>query len=152
MSQNPTTIVICGITGDLAQKKILPALYDMYVGGKLEKDTHIVGFSRREMSRSEIKTYVRELVSAGSGDIESFLNTVSYVSGQFDDPKSYAKLAEHFSAIDVTVGGCSNKLFYFSVPPNLYEMMAEHLSSAGLMIPCGGPDGFARVLIEKPFG
>src|SRR5205807_1014039 len=53
---------------------------------------------------------------------------------------------------DKELGDCSNKLFYLSVPPNLYETICTHISESGLSIPCGGEDGFARILIEKPFG
>lgn len=154
MKTFPTTIIICGITGDLAQKKILPALFDLYQRGDLDDSVRIVGFSRRAMSAGEISDFV---VATLQKDLDKekqsqFLTKISYISGQFDDMQSYKKLSEHLADLDKEREGCSNKLFYFSVPPSLYEMLARHISQSGLSIPCGGKDGFSRILIEKPFG
>jgi glucose-6-phosphate 1-dehydrogenase len=151
----PTTIVICGITGDLAQKKIVPALFDLHKNGKLGENFRLVGFSRREMTSAEIQTFVETILSEHNLDcpsVEDFIKKVSYVSGQFDDKNSYQKLSRHLAELDKERGTCSNKLFYFAVPPTLYETLAVQISDSGLSIPCGGEDGFARILIEKPFG
>jgi len=150
MTQQPTTIILFGITGDLAQKKILPALYDLYQKGQLSQ-TQIVGFSRREFSDVQIRDFVSALLPENFN--REFLGLVTYVQGQFDDSASYTRLAEHLAVLDKEFfNGCSNKLFYLSVPPNLYENITRQISKSGLSIPCGGPDGFARILIEKPFG
>lgn len=149
MSQ-PTTIIIFGITGDLSQKKIIPALYDLYRTGRLT-ETKIVGFSRRPFSDEEIKNFVPSFLPSDFD--ERFLGLVSYVQGQFDEPESYQKLSEHLLESDrKNFDGCSNKLFYLSVPPVFYEMIFSRLADSGLMIPCGGNDGFSRLLVEKPFG
>lgn len=151
MLERPTTIVLFGITGDLAQKKLLPAIYDLYRTGRLTK-TRIVGFSRREFSSDEIRDFVKATLPQENFD-SSFLDLITYVQGQFDDPVSYKNLSEHLSNFcDKELGDCSNKLFYLSVPPTLYEMISKNISASGLSIPCGGDDGFARILIEKPFG
>ncbi len=148
----PTTIIIFGITGDLAQRKILPALYDLYINGGLPERTRIVGFSRRAFSHEEIQEQTR-LSLPRHNLIGDFLTLITYVQGDFDDQESYAKLGNHLVELDGEFHhGCSNKLFYLSVPPTLYALIAEHLSQSGLSIPCGGPDGFARILVEKPFG
>ena len=84
---------------------------------------------------------------------EEFLDMITYVEGQFDSKDAYQKLGEHLLALDREFNnGCSNKLFYLSVPPTLYENIAKQISDSGLSIPCGGADGFARILVEKPFG
>ncbi len=151
MTSRPTTIILFGITGDLAQKKLLPAIYDLYITNRLS-NTQIVGFSRREFSNEEIRIFIKETIKTDNFD-ESFLDLITYVQGQFDDSASYMKLAKHLAEVtDKELGDCSNKLFYLSVPPNLYEMIATHISKSGLSVPCSGEDGFARVLIEKPFG
>ena len=75
------------------------------------------------------------------------------MQGDFSDLDSYKKLAKHLVELDQKFhDGCSNKLFYLSVPPTLYEDIATHISASGLSIPCGGVDGYARILVEKPFG
>ena len=151
----PTTIIICGITGDLAQKKILPALFDLYKNKKLGDDFRLVGFSRRDMSDTDLRVFIETILSEHEMDCkqaEDFADRISYISGQFDDQNSYQKLTEHLAELDEDRGGCSNKLFYFAVPPTLYETLATHISESGLSIPCGGKDGFSRILLEKPFG
>ncbi len=151
MKIRPTTIVLFGITGDLSQKKLLPVMYDMYTKGEL-KNTKIVGFSRRDFKEDEIKAFVKDFLPKENFD-QSFLNIITYISGQFDDKESYKKLSEHLlESCDREFGECSNKLFYLSVPPNFYETICTNISYSGLSIPCGGKDGFARILIEKPFG
>jgi glucose-6-phosphate 1-dehydrogenase len=151
----PTTIIICGITGDLAQKKIIPALFDLYKDGKLGKDFRLVGFSRREMTNTDLRAFIENILCEHGKDCSNakdFINKISYISGQFDDKNSYQKLAGHLSELDMERKTCSNKLFYFAVPPTLYENLATQISESGLSIPCGGKDGFSRILIEKPFG
>ncbi len=151
MIKRPTTIVLFGITGDLARKKLLPSLYDLYVTKRL-KNTKIVGFSRRSFSQKEIKEFVRGIVKTKKFD-KKFLNILSYVQGNFSEESAYHELAKHLNEnCDKEFGKCSNKLFYLAVPPSLYETICTNISHSGLSIPCGGKDGFARILIEKPFG
>jgi glucose-6-phosphate 1-dehydrogenase len=151
----PTTIIICGITGDLAQKKIVPALFDLHKNGKLGDDFRLVGFSRRDMTDSDLQEFIKTILSelgTNCDEANDFITKFSYVSGQFDDKNSYRKLSEHLVKLDNERETCSNKLFYFAVPPTLYETLATHISESGLSIPCGGDAGFSRILIEKPFG
>lgn len=150
MKLEPTTLVLFGITGDLSQKKIIPALYDMYKKSILPKAFSVVGFSRREFTDQEIRKFIAEDLKE-IPDPE-FLEKFYYVQGNFDNPNSYLELGKHLSGIDDMHGGCTNKLFYLSTPPNFYEMIALNLSNSGLSIPCGGEDGFTRILLEKPFG
>ncbi len=155
--KTPTCFVILGVTGDLAQKKLFPALLDLYAKDVLPSSFHIIGFSRREMRTEEFRDFVKEAISKKNHGyspnlVEKFLSHLSYVQGLFDDLSAYKRLASYLSAIDMQLEQCSNKLFYLSVPPTLYEMICTNLSKSGLMIPCGGGLGWARLLIEKPFG
>lgn len=155
MAADPTTIVIFGITGDLAQKKILPALADLHARGALPTGMRVVGFSRRDMSQTDIRAFVAAALGASgiTASVDAFLDTITYVQGEFGDAAAYRRLGEHLQFLDAQYHmRCSNKLFYLSVPPTLYEMIATELSASGLSIPCGGPDGYARILVEKPFG
>lgn len=151
---NPTIVVIFGITGDLASRKLIPAFYHLFKQGLLPKDFKIVGFSRREFEdraiRAELKRYLPQ--SSLSKEAEKFLKLITYRQGIFDDPKSYQSLRLELEKIDASFGQCSNKLFYLAVPPHLYEMIAQNIYKSGLSIPCGGNRGWARILIEKPFG
>lgn len=162
--KTPTTFIIFGVTGDLAQKKLFPALLHLYSGGIMPPLFRIVGVSRRDMDDTGFRDFAKKTIFPSSEYdqkiIDEFLSKVSYVQGQFDDNKLYAKLSGHLEKVDETFKSCSNKLFYLSVPPSLYELILTNLSFSGLTIPCkedwvGKSDslvGWTRVLIEKPFG
>ena len=155
---NPTIFVIFGITGDLAQRKLLPSLLSLYVKKLLPEKFAIIGVSRRLLSREEFRQFVRDEINIKFGqyreeDVKHFLDHMSYVQGSFDTDDMYTRLAERLQSIDKQqFKTCSNKLFHLSVPPTLYENILDHLSSSGLTVPCGPEEGWTRVLIEKPFG
>jgi len=157
MNENevPTIFVIFGATGDLAHRKLFPALLELFEKKLLPSKFHIVAFARRpftdETFRAEI---VPSLEKAKDKEIlEAFLKHITFSQGLFDDARSYETLAKKLQKIDEEAFKvCSNKLFYLAVPPNFYESIATKLKSSGLTIPCGGDLGWTRVLIEKPFG
>lgn len=154
----PTIFVIFGITGDLASRKLLPSLLSLYTKKLLPEKFAIIGVSRRMLSREEFRQFVRDEINIKFGqyreeDVKHFLDHMSYVQGSFDTDDMYTRLAERLQSIDKQqFKTCSNKLFHLSVPPTLYENILDHLSTSGLTIPCGGDEGWTRVLIEKPFG
>ncbi len=153
----PTTFIIFGITGDLAQRKLLPSLLNLYVKKVLTKKFAIVGFSRRAFSREDFRQYVRDHINIRPGqykeeDVKHFLDHLYYEQGMFDEPSSYASLAARLQILDDGFTQCSHKLFHLAVAPSFYETILKHLSNSGLTIPCGGNEGWTRVLVEKPFG
>jgi glucose-6-phosphate 1-dehydrogenase len=153
----PTIFVIFGVTGDLAGRKLLPSLLNLYVTKRLPSRFTIVGFSRRHMSRVEFREFVREGMNIRPGqyheeDIKHFLDHICYEQGNFDDTASYQRLSIRLSSMDDDWGQCSNKLFHLSVPPSLYESILDRLASSGLSTPCSDATGWTRILIEKPFG
>ncbi|MEK7646588.1 MAG: glucose-6-phosphate dehydrogenase [Patescibacteria group bacterium] len=154
---NPTIFVIFGITGDLAARKLIPALLNLYAKKMLPQRFSIIGFSRRPMARDEFREYIRERLHIRPGqyreeDIKHFFDHMSYEQGLFDDPRAYARLADKLNEIDARWGQCSNKLFHLSVPPTLYEGILERLAQSQLTVPCADDTGWTRILIEKPFG
>ena len=153
----PTIFIIFGITGDLAGRKILPALLNMYVNKRLPDRFAIVGFSRRNFSKEEFRQLIREHINIRPDqfrgeDIKHFIDHIFYEQGFFDDAKAYGRLANRLKIIDDGFKICSNKLFHLSIPPSLNESIFDNLSTSGLTIPCGGDGGWTRVLVEKPFG
>ena len=157
LALHPTIFVIFGITGDLAHRKLLPALLSLYVKKLLPPRFAIVGFSRRQFSREEFRELIRSRLNILPGqfneeDIKHFLDHISYEQGYFDSPIAYSRLADRLKKTDDAWGQCSNKLFHLSVPPNLYEGILKELANSGLTIPCDDKSGWTRVLIEKPFG
>jgi len=152
----PTILVIFGATGDLAQRKLFPAVLDLREKKLLPNKFRVVGFSRRIFSNSEFKKIIRSNLIAKKESselaIDDFLNCITYQQGLFDDKSAYLNLAEVLNKIDDEFKQCSNKLFYLAVPPSLYELIFSHLALSKLTVPCGGNLGWTRVLVEKPFG
>ena len=153
----PTIFIIFGITGDLAGRKLLPALLNLYVKKQLPNKFAIVGFSRKPFTREDFRVFVREHMNIKTGqykeeEVKHFIDHMYYEQGNFDASSSYAQLAQRLKNIDDTFHQCSNKLFHLSIPPSLYESIFQHLSNSGLTIPCGGDEGWTRILVEKPFG
>lgn len=156
-AMHPTIFVIFGITGDLAARKLLPALLALYSKKKLPARFSIIGFSRRSFSREEFRELIRGGLHVKPGefkeeDVKHFMDHMSYEQGMFNDPAAYERLAFRINEIDRLWGQCSNKLFHLSVPPSLYEGILNNLSSSRLTEPCADDTGWTRVLIEKPFG
>jgi len=154
---HPTIFVIFGVTGDLAARKLIPALLGLYAKKLLPARFAIIGFSRRPFSREEFRDLIRTRINVKPGqfkeeDIKHFLDHMSYEQGMFDDRGAYERLAARIAEVDARWGQCSNKLFHLSVPPTLYEGILKNLASSGLSEPCADETGWTRVLIEKPFG
>lgn len=153
----PTVFIIFGITGDLAGRKLLPSLLNLYVKKLLPQKFAIVGFSRRPFNREEFREFIRGHMHIKPGEykeeeIKHFLDHMYYEQGLFDNATSYGSLSMRLKLLDDGFHQCSNKLFHLAVAPTYYETILEHLSNSGLTIPCGGNEGWTRVLVEKPFG
>lgn len=154
---NPVTFVIFGATGDLARTKLFPALFNLLTKGKLPEKYSIIGFSRRDWSNSDFQTYVSEILvknrtALDSKIFDNFINSLSYIKGDFTVPDDYNRVAEIIAKIDIEREICSDRLLYLAAPPEIYEFILNGIDKSGLAIPCGGDKGWARVLIEKPFG
>ncbi|MDE1967168.1 MAG: glucose-6-phosphate dehydrogenase, partial [Patescibacteria group bacterium] len=157
IADHPTIFVILGITGDLASRKLLPALLTLYSKRLLPQRFAIIGFSRRQFSRDEFREHIREHLNVKPGqfreeDIKHFLDHMTYEQGFFDNAPAYERLSERLKSIDDRWGQCSNKLFHLSVPPSLYEGILNRLAESKLTRPCDDATGWTRILIEKPFG
>lgn len=157
----PTIFVIFGVTGDLALRKLLPALLSLYTHKMLPRSFAIVGVARRPFTREEFRQFIRDGINIKvtqfkEEDIKHFLDHMSYVQGLFDSPELFRNLADKLEEIDEKLRDCTNKLFHLSVPPSYYSGILEYLSHSGLTIPCirrnGINKGWTRVLVEKPFG
>ena len=137
---NSDAIVVFGVTGDLAFKKIFPALHALAARGQL--NAPIVGVGRLRMEREQLIDRVRKSVSArGQVNEAAFARLTSllqYVSGDYGD-------LELFTNIRKALGSAHNPLFYLAIPPSAFPRTIEHLSHAGCTTG-------ARVVVEKPFG
>lgn len=153
------TIVIFGGSGDLARRKLVPALFELHRQGLLAKETAIVGFARSVGSDEEWRD---ELAAAldehgrGGGDAEearrSFASRLHAVRGDLRSDASYAELKERLAAIEAERGLTGNRLYYLAIPPSGIGDAARRLGAAGLVHPVEGDGPFSRLVVEKPFG
>jgi glucose-6-phosphate 1-dehydrogenase len=160
----PCTMVICGATGDLTERKLAPALYNTLLGGFLPPEFTVVGFARRDLTDEAFRAHLLEGINEHSRNRpakpaiwESFAGGIEYHRGDFDDPAAYAELAKRLDRIDRDRGTAGNRLFYLAVPPSLYPEIVNQLDRAGLASPgarrrSGPKRGWTRVIVEKPFG
>ena len=131
-----TTIVIFGATGDLAKKKLLPALIELNKAGNLPGIFRIVGFSRDELSHDAYQIMMREAVLqekvSKDDQLTNFFEQWSFQQGQFEDIAAYEKLSVYLSKLDKELGVHTNKLFYLAVPTRFYECIFKNLLDSGL--------------------
>ncbi len=152
---HPTSLVIFGATGDLAHRKLLPALYNLAHEGGLPERFELIGVARREKTNDEFREMAKtsiERFSRRSPDprvLEGLLGEMIYVSGAFDDLEVYGKLDQCLGRFDERAGQKLNRIFYLSTAPQFFPVITGKLGQAGLNL---APDAEARIVIEKPFG
>ncbi|MEX2247366.1 MAG: glucose-6-phosphate dehydrogenase [Dehalococcoidia bacterium] len=151
-------IVVFGATGDLTARKLVPALYNLARTHLLPPGFSVVGFARRdysddqfrEMMKAAVAEYSREPVQDDIWD--SFARCLHYVSGTFDHVDAYARLGERLEKQDIAHNAAGNRLFYLATPPNAYETVVHRLGEAGLARGGTAAGGWARLIVEKPYG
>jgi glucose-6-phosphate 1-dehydrogenase len=150
-----TTLVIFGATGDLAHRKLLPALYNLAHEGALPERFELVGVARREQSDDEFAQVVKESIERFSRQkpdpdvLEGLLKDIRYVSGTFDEDSVYSELDRVLGEFDEQAGHPMNRVFYLSTAPEFFPLIAGKIGDAGLT-KCERAD--TRIVIEKPFG
>ena len=148
-----TTFVIFGASGDLTQRKLVPALYRAVLQERLPEDTAIVGVSRSEMEDAAYRDRLRESTQKFARDDfdadawERFANRIYYLPGDITKPDDFGKLSAFLQKID---DGKGTRVFYLATMPSLYDIAFENLGAAGLAKE--SPGSPRRIVIEKPFG
>src|SRR3974390_485400 len=157
-SAEPVSIVLFGASGDLAKRKVIPAMYDLAQHNGLGQRYPITGFARTPMTDDSFRATLGEAAKTISevGPIDpakwsDFAKTLHYCEGDYADPQAYKRLAEQLDKIDQERNLCGNRLFYLSTPPEVYQNIIEHLGEAGLAQP-NCPGSWVRIIVEKPFG
>jgi glucose-6-phosphate 1-dehydrogenase len=152
----PCAVVIFGVTGDLARKKVVPAIYDLANRGLLPPTFALVGFGRRDWDDEAFSNEVYQLVKQHSRTPfrqviwDRLAEGCRFVQGNFDDDAAFARLAETLEKLDADRGTGGNHGFYLAIPPKSFPAVLEQLHNAGLAEPQDG--SWRRVVIEKPFG
>jgi glucose-6-phosphate 1-dehydrogenase len=148
----PQLIVLFGASGDLARKKVLPALYNLSVQGALPERHAIVGFAMTEWDDDAFREHAREAVEGFSHSgldedrFKVFADSLSFVSGGFDDDEAFDALGERLTQLDRRIETDGGRLFYLATPPSFFGTIPERLRTTGQVTPA------ARIVIEKPFG
>ncbi len=150
----PAILVIFGASGDLTQRKLVPAIYQMKRDRRLPPETTIVGVARREWSHDYFREQMREGIEQFSDGIgaqemwEDFAQGLYYCPGDIDKPESYQKLKAFLGELDGQRGTRGNRVFYLSVSPKFFPEAIRQLGTAGMLAdPLKN-----RLVIEKPFG
>jgi glucose-6-phosphate 1-dehydrogenase len=143
----PLTLFIFGASGDLTRRKLIPALFSLYVKGSTPR-VRIVGFARREWNPETFRKLVREMLD--SDDVpetadelkDAFVKNVGFIRSSFESAEGYETIRHLYA-------DPPNRIFYLSTPPDSYEVIIRRLREAGLT---DQSKGFARIIVEKPLG
>ncbi|ROR74336.1 glucose-6-phosphate dehydrogenase [Bogoriella caseilytica] len=152
----PAGLVIFGVTGDLAKRKLMPAIYDLANRGLLPPSFALTGFGRRDWSEADFAEIVHDAVREHARtpfDERTWQQLASgfrFVQGELDDPEAFDRLAQTVHTLDEQRGTGGNHAFYLSVPPKYFPGTLQNLAASGLAKQSNG--AWRRVVIEKPFG
>ncbi|KAF9622311.1 hypothetical protein IFM89_031114 [Coptis chinensis] len=150
--EDTVSITVVGASGDLAKKKIFPALFALYYEDCLPKHFTVFGYARSKMTDAELRVMISRTLtcridkSENCGEkMEQFLGRCFYHSGQYDSDEGFAELDTKLKVHEV--GRVSNRLFYLSIPPNIFIDAVRCASTSA-----SSANGWTRVIVEKPFG
>ncbi|WP_136519891.1 glucose-6-phosphate dehydrogenase [Cellulomonas telluris] len=152
----PSGLVIFGVTGDLARKKLMPAVYDLTNRGLLPPGFALTGFARRDWETQDFEQVVHDAVKQYArtpfreATWRQLAEGIRFVQGTFDDDDAFDRLRDTVEELDVSRGTGGNHAFYLSVPPSSFPVVCKQLARSGLSQPQDGT--WRRVVIEKPFG
>jgi glucose-6-phosphate 1-dehydrogenase len=154
----PCTIVIFGASGDLTARKLIPALFHLFIEKQLPKPIRVVGFARREKTHESWRNEMGEALKKFSrtknidaAQWQEFAKNLFYCQGEFGDEKAYRGLAQQLASSE-NEQLQKNLLFYLSTSPSQFAEVVEHLSRARLLVKNESAKVWQRVVVEKPFG
>lgn len=149
------TFVLFGATGDLAKRKIYPALYNLYRDKNLPKQISVIGLGRRQLSHLDFQEKIKESIETfsrrreeGTPEMEEFLDHFRYCPLDVSKPEDYERLLQVVRERENERNIKGNRMFYLSVAPEFFEAIALNIKESGL----DRTDGWKRLMIEKPFG
>lgn len=153
----PSLIVIFGITGDLAQRKLLPALYHLFKDNLLDPQTLIVGITRREVTKKQLLGNVELCINeidkkCDPQAIQKMHNSLHMYKMDLVQPDDYKSLRKFLDSLEEKQKVCMNRLYYLSIPSQVFGPIVRLLGEHGLNESCQHGIASTRLLIEKPFG
>jgi glucose-6-phosphate 1-dehydrogenase len=150
-----TSLVIFGITGDLAWRKLIPALYNNHLKGRLPGDLSLIGFGRRDLSDTDLREMLQDGVQKNSPDSyevnawHTFSRTLSYFKGDLDNEADFVRLNETLEKVEQ---GPANRVYYLAISPEFTLRVVQYLGSAQMAREKDSQNGWRRIVVEKPFG
>ncbi|KAJ8748623.1 hypothetical protein K2173_007613 [Erythroxylum novogranatense] len=150
--ESTLSITVVGASGDLAKKKIFPALFALYYEDFLPEDFRVFGYARTEMTDEELRNMISKTLTCRidqrencEDKMDQFLKRCYYHAGQYNSEEDFSKLDDKLN--EKEVGKLSNRLFYLSIPPNIFVDVVRCAS-----LRASSTKGWTRVIVEKPFG
>src|SRR5947207_2171162 len=155
----PCSIVIFGASGDLTERKLIPALYYLAREHLLPVGFTVTGCAKspytnetfREKARKAVQSQLK-IPASEAPFLDSFCQSLFYISDDFGDVKAYSQLNLMLDRFDRDRGTGGNRLFYLATPPSFFPVIVQHLGAAGLAKPRDAAKNWTRIVIEKPFG
>ena len=152
---HPTTLIIFGATGDLAHRKLLPAIYNLAHEGALPERFNLIGVARTQQSDDDYRGVAREAIEKYSRRrpdetvLSSLLERMRYIGAPFDDGAAYESIEQIANELDEEAGIRFNRVFYLATAPGFFETIAQALGERKLDTREGAE---VRLVVEKPFG
>ncbi|MBF0244328.1 MAG: glucose-6-phosphate dehydrogenase [Planctomycetes bacterium] len=157
-SVKPFSLVIFGASGDLAHRKLFPAVFELYLQGLLGESFSVIGYARSEKSRGDFVEFFRTSLSDHGKKFEEesqawerFAAKLEYVSGAYDTQDGFIRLAQLLESLEARNLSHGNRVFHFSTPPQVFDDISTHLSELNMAV-CTPGGICSRIVIEKPFG
>jgi glucose-6-phosphate 1-dehydrogenase len=156
---DPCAMVIFGASGDLTERKLIPALFYLSRERMLPPGFSVIGCARTPSTHEEFRREMMEavkkflrLTTETDAFAEGFANGLHYIADDFGDPKAYEQLRSILDRLDQERGTAGNRLFYLATPPSFFPVIVKHLGGGGLAKPKVAGKTWTRIIIEKPFG
>jgi glucose-6-phosphate 1-dehydrogenase len=155
---DPCAIVIFGASGDLARRKLIPALFELAAHSCLARRFAIIGFARTPMSDDAFRASGAEAMrqyangaALDEGKLREFLQSFAYISGEYHHPEAFQKLTRRLEELDRELHLDGNRLYYLATPPDVYPLIVEQLGKAKMAQSANGKS-WTRIIVEKPYG
>ena len=150
-NNSPIALVIFGVTGDLASRKLIPAVYELMLANRIDNPMHVIGFARRDWSDEYQAGIFREAIQAANPNgaissevVDKLIGQSHYIQGDFGTIDGYNRLKDYLKYIHA-----QNVLFYLATPPDSYISIIENLGEVQLS---NEKSGWRRIIVEKPYG
>uniref|UniRef100_UPI003140A553 glucose-6-phosphate dehydrogenase n=1 Tax=uncultured Nitrospira sp. TaxID=157176 RepID=UPI003140A553 len=152
------TLVIFGGSGDLARRRLIPAVYNLLLDGLLPAKYAVIGLGRKPMTDDEFRSLVKEGIVKHSRQAlvedtwTTFKTHLFYIQGENEDAQTYATLRAKAEEVEQAMQLPGNRIFYLSIPPSSFASVCEGLAQAGLATSAATASPYSRIIVEKPFG